>query len=316
MCSERPDAAEVADSYVLATEPALAAVTGIQYTAVFLTPNLEAVRQEPALYPLMRAMYVLSLLERSHLTCVATLGRNHRWLKGMRASIDANNVLTFAASLRGFLEAAADSHDILQYLPVALIECRDYLYASLHRPDRVSAELGLKELEDRLIHFAFAKRQPKDGDAPSTHKPKATTDYIRELQRFGVDGAASLYAELCELTHPAAPSVDCFLDAFEHAYTVNFGKDKESIDDILRRHNDTLIRLLMYSFNPALACMAFLARLAPGWPAPSDSSLRGIPLAAKNLPLFNELPSRIGKPMQVEVLQRALAGLAQHAPGA
>lgn len=316
MRSEPVTALERADEYLQGVAPLLAAATGIQHTAVFLRPNPEAVRVEPAIWPLMRAVCALDVLERSHLVCVVTLARNHRWLSGVRCSVDGNNLLAFAACLRGFLEAAADSHDVLQYLPKALIEHRDYFYAALHRPERVEGELNYGPLEDRLIHFAFARRQEKGSDAPSTHAPKHTTEYIRQIQSFGVKGAVALYAELCELTHPAAPSVDCFLDASTHNYVLNFGKDQDCIQDLLRRHNETLICLLMYSFNPALTGLAFLARLAPGWPAPSDRSLQEVALATKNLPLFDALPGRFGEATPLAWFQQTLSKLAQEAPDA
>ncbi|NLA66775.1 MAG: hypothetical protein GX856_00740 [Gammaproteobacteria bacterium] len=311
MRSEPLAALERADEYVQAIAPLLDAATGIQHIAVFLNPDPKVVHAEPSIWPALRAAYVLSLLERSHLACVVTLARNHRWLSGVLSSVDTNNLLAFAACLRGFLEAAADSHDVLQYLPRALIEGRDYFYAALHRPERVQAELSCGPLEDRLIHFAFARRQEKGADAPSTHAPKTTTEYIRQIQSFGVDGAVALYAELCELTHPAAPSVDCFLDATTCNYVLNFHKDQDCIKELLRRHNGALIRLLMYSFNPALAGLAFLARLAPGWPAPSDRSLRDIPLATRSMPLFDALPIRFGEATPVASFQQALSQLAQ-----
>lgn len=307
-------ALDIARGYVEATVPLLDGFSGIQYTAMFLNPNPDAVGLSPSIWPLMRASYVLGLLERSHLACVVTLARNHRWLRGAINSSDSKNLLAFAACLRGFLEAAADSHDVLQYVPMALIEGRDYLYKALHQPTLVQEEISFAALEDRLIHFAFAQKQSKGVVEPATPKPKATGEYIREIQHFGVQGAVELYAELCDLTHPAAPSVDCFLDATTCSYTLNFLRDQERIDSLLERHDEPLIKLLMYSFNMALTGLAFLARLAPGWPAPSNESLREVALATRNIPIFDELPSRFGRPVLASSLQQALAGLAGDAP--
>ncbi|HEL4204069.1 TPA: hypothetical protein UM358_000502 [Stenotrophomonas maltophilia] len=306
-------ALDAARDYVEATGPLLGDLCGIPYSAIFLNPNPEAVRLNPSIWPLMRASYVLGLLERSHLACVVTLARNHRWLTGVIGSSDSSNLLAFAACLRGFLEAAADSHDVLQFVPMALIESRDYLYKALHQPSLVQEEISFAALEDRLIHFAFAQKQSKGGVEPPAPMPKATTEYIRQIQHFGVQGGVELYAELCDLTHPAAPSVDCFLDATTCSYTLNFMRDQGHIKSLLERHNEPLTKLLMYSFNMALTGLAFLARLAPGWPAPSNESLREIPLANRNIPLFDELPSRFGRPTLVSSLQQTLADLARDA---
>lgn len=316
MCNEPVVALDLAREYVIATAPLLDDASGIQYTAVFLDPNPEISLVEPSVWPLLRACYVLSLLERSHLACVVTLARNHRWLNGVLSNSESSNLLAFSACLRGFLEAAADSHDVLQHLPPTLIEGRDFLYTALHQPTLVQQEFTFSELEDRLIHFAFAQRQTKGAAGPSHHEPKATTHYIRQMQNFGVEGAIELYAELCELTHPAAPSVDCFLDTKPCSYTLNFQRDHDCIVSLLGRHNGALLKLLMYSFNSALTGLAFLSRLAPGWPAPLDHNLRDIKLAARNLPLFDELAARFGMPTPVASFQQAFAHLAQDSSSA
>jgi hypothetical protein len=119
---------------------------------------------------------------------------------------------------------------------------------------------------------------------------------------------------LCELTHPAAPSVSCFLDATPCSYSLNFRRDQHCIKSLLERHAEALVKLLMYSFNPALTGLAFLARLVPDWPAPSDRSLQGIALARRNLPLFDELPVRFGSPTSVLSFQQSLADLVKRAP--
>ncbi|MEC4338612.1 hypothetical protein VPH13_07765 [Stenotrophomonas pavanii] len=313
MDNKESSALNVARGYLKATGPLLDGFGGIQYTAIFLEPNPDAVRLNPSIWPLMRASYVLGLLERSHLACVVTLARNHRWLSGAIDSSDSKNLLAFAACLRGFLEAAADSHDVLRYLPMALIEGRDYLYKALHQPTLVQEEISFAALEDRLLHFAFAQNQSTGAVEPAAPRPKATTAYIREIQNFGVTGAVELYAELCDLTHPAAPSVNCFLDTTTRSYTLNFLRDQDRIVSLLECHNEPLIKLLMYSFNMALTGLAFLARLAPGWPAPSNESLCEIALAARNIPLFDELPGRFGRPVLVTSLQQTLAGLARDA---
>ena len=307
MESESLGAVELAREYVRASAPLLAATTGVEHMAVFLDPDAEVARTEPAVWPAIRAAYVLGLLERSHLACVVTLARNHRWLSGMLGSLESSNLLSFSACLRGFLEAAADSHDVLQYLPLSLVEAREYFYAALHDPGQIERELSCGELENRLIHFAFARRQDKGANSPPNHSPKATTDYIRKIQSFGVEGAAALYSELCELTHPAAPSVDCFLVATSHNYTLNFGMDHQRIDDLLHRHNECLRKLILYSFNPALAGLAFIARLAPGWPAPKDGDLTGVPLVARNIGLFDALADQFGEATAVVEIQRAFS---------
>jgi len=300
--------------YMGAAQSLLDASAGTRYVAVFLEPNPAALQEQPELYPLIRAGYVLGLIERSHWASIGTIARNHRWLCATDASIKSSNLLAFSAALRGFLEAAADSHDVLQYLPNALFEGRDYFYRALHNPDGIKQEYGFQELEDRLIHFAFASKQPKNSTSPATHTPKSNAEYIRTIEKFGAQGATDLYSELCNLTHPAAPSLDCFLDSSRNLYTLNFEKDSNAIEDILGRNRNLIDQLVMNSFNSALICLAFLARLAPGWPAPHDDSLQNIPFAKRCLPQFDALRREVGPPTSIHSIQSMIEASANPGP--
>jgi len=214
-------------------------------------------------------------------------------------------LLAFAATLRGLLEACADSHDILKFLPMALLDGREHLYRSLHSPESTKEILLMEDLEERLIHFGFARKQKKGSTAPKEHNAKANADYIREIEKFGVPNAINLYAELCELTHPASPSVDCFTEQSDQSYTLDFFRDSAEIESIIERYRGTILNLVMYTLNPALICLHFISRLVPEWPSPAPECFDQVPFA-KNAAKFDNLADSIGPPRSIDALQQLL----------
>lgn len=58
-------------------------------------------------------VYWLEILARAHCCSTIAILRTRRWLSAMESSACENNLLSFAASFRGFLESAADSSTFL-----------------------------------------------------------------------------------------------------------------------------------------------------------------------------------------------------------
>lgn len=307
------DGLESTKLYLRPIQKILDASNGIKYVGIFFNPDPTVLESHPELFQTYRSAYALSLLERSHCACIATLARSQRWLIGTIDQRDRGNLLPFAACLRGLLEASADSHDILQYLPKALVDGREFFYRSLHAPESVKVNYSMGQLEDRLIHFGFARRNSRQSSVPPSHFAKPNADYIKQIESFGVPDATKLYAELCELTHPASPSVDCFINAGSHSYQLDFNKDEDAISAIIDKYSDTIIKLTMFTLNPALICLGFITRIVPQWPGPDYETVQNISFA-KNFSLFDELATSIGRAAPIDILQQDLLDLMTDAP--
>lgn len=257
---------------------------GLTYRAMLLEANPAAFKKEnmnaeeaPKNIRHIREIYTLGIVERCHLACITSLVRGERWLTNTTESIINQNVLAFSASLRGFLEAAADAHDVLQFLPATLQKLFPYLYAVLNECEQIDGVIiNIKDLEDRLIHYAYAQRQDRRTTPPPNHTNKSNQEYIQVFERFGVAGLGNLYSELCQLTHPAAPSISCFYDERDNYLHLNFSKDELIISGLLERYEDTIQNLISYSFNYALCGLSLINRLVPDWPAPSDAGLSSV----------------------------------------
>ena len=190
---------------------------------------------------------------------------------------EAENVLGYSASVRGFLEGAADAFDVMSALPNSIAKAAPYWFIALHDPATLgnhAAAFG--SLEDKLIHYAYAGNVPRGTVPLPQHTKKSNAEYIRTIEAFGVPGAKELYAECCELTHPASPSVMCFLDQAATEIIFNPDRDAMLIEEFHERHGEKILLLAQCSLNPAFVSLALLSRLNPDYPAPSDYVISGI----------------------------------------
>lgn len=273
-------------------EPLLARLVdeseGAMYRAFYLQPNPEVKLSDDQVRQFQR-IYLIGILERSHLACMTFLARSHRWLKACEYAIKTSNILGFAASLRGFLESAADGFDAIGYLPGTLRDSFEHCHSLLYGQDeRNTTAVFMKELEDRLIHYAFATRQPKIGPSMPNHTAKSQADYIREFQRFGVWEAENLYGDLCALTHPSSESVNCFLIEGEHLMRFTAQHGDTSIETILYKYEECIAGIFQYSLNSALMALAYLKRLNSDWVGPKDVEVNAIGSTESNLEHVDE----------------------------
>lgn len=145
-------------------------------------------------------VYWFEILERVHLGATTGLLRQQRWIEGAVAAGCAPNFLAFAACLRGFVESSADVWDGLNGVASTL----GVQFGEVQRAIRGDVrELCIcKELEDRLIHFQFARKVPKAEAHLPVHEAKHLKDYLTSLQRGQKGPLLECYEELCAVTHP------------------------------------------------------------------------------------------------------------------
>lgn len=275
---------KLAEIYVPQIKKIQKGCAGLEYTNMHLQPNLgsldDALEDKvllEAIFAEMRRVYTMGILERSHLVCIVSLSRSERWIEGVAQAKKQNNFILFCSALRGLLESCADSHDILAYLPQALVKHFKYIYLVLIKSSDISnIQLGFGPLEDKLIHFVYAQKNRKNSNALPHHDAKTNKTYIEQLEKFDVPDLAMLYSELCQYAHPASPTVQGFVDEGSGSLILNFSKDELIIDDILSRYEKVIEKLIMYPFNSALSSMAVLEKFNPTWVGPGDSSLYSI----------------------------------------
>lgn len=93
---------DIADRYCPHIERVIKDSCGIKYEAMFIEPNSDALNQSKLnpnealeLIQQLQSIYVLGILERSHLACITSLARTSRWLSSTNRSVSDGNALAF-----------------------------------------------------------------------------------------------------------------------------------------------------------------------------------------------------------------------------
>src|SRR5262249_12755039 len=117
-----------------------------------------------------------------------------------------------------------------------------------------------QELEDALIHFHYGRKAAKGELVPDTHKAASADTYLRAADGAGRTNMKDLYAELCQVVHPAAQSLMWMVGASGQSGTLTAGDDKKWIVNLCRRHSAALEVLHMQSINTSILIFKVLNR--------------------------------------------------------
>lgn len=203
------------------------------------------------------SIYWSEILGRAHLAAVASVIRSYQWCAGMNACYEAQLFLPYCASFRGLLESVADTHDSLSN--VALTLARNHVDIERALFGTLETILVSSELENALIHFAFARRVGKASTSSPTHIAKTAADYLRSVVSIAPFDVNALYGELCQLTHPAAPTVHYLLDHQNGETAVlSANREKMFIEKFASANEEVFPWLLMYSFNSSILLLKVL----------------------------------------------------------
>lgn len=206
-------------------------------------------------------IYCTEIMYRAHWAASTAILRTHRWVSSIGLSARFSNYLGFAASLRSLIESTGDIIDALMHVPLTIAEHRLAVTEMLQKRASVFHDFGA--LEDKLIHFTHARKLGKGITSPPVHIAKTNTDYIQQLQAAGQSFMIDCYAELCQLAHPAAPSVMAFVvyDG-ENLVRLNNHLDDDLIADFCRRHRDVMNRVVPLSVGSPI-CILKVLNLLP-----------------------------------------------------
>ncbi len=261
-------------TYSPAIDELIRKTDGTSYFVHFLEPDINSMAPSHQEHHLdeMFEVYLIGILERCHLACITSLARTNSWLKSSLSQLESNNLLGFSASLRGLLEATADAHDATLITVNHLYNCFPFIYLRVEKSNTSAKPILLEELEDRLIHYTYARKQPKGSTPLPYHTNKSNADYIRAIEQHGATGAMQLYSRLCELTHPASPSISCFLQQTDKYISLDFSQEKQIIHELLTEYKTTIERVATLTINSALTSLIILKKMNFRTPAPAESS--------------------------------------------
>ena len=195
------------------------------------------------------------MLYRSHIAVLSSLLRSCRLVDATAREYEASNLPGWASCARALIESVGDSIDVLQYIPLTVSE-NFHTIRSCIRGKEIHDCHTAKCLEDKLIHFAYARKLTGDerDKFPRSHRAEQTYTYRDELKKFQIGDIDTLYGELCELSHPAAASVQYMFSQSElncH-FSISDKNDMRHLDDILTRYRSSFDGLTVVAFNSIL----------------------------------------------------------------
>ena len=202
-------------------------------------------------------VYWKELLLRTHFAAVASMIRAKKWLRGAVVGVDENNLMIFSSSLRGYLESVVDTYYSLQSIPTGLALNYKKIKAALD--GELNCTFVSNELESKLLHFQYAsknKKQPKD-------KRALTNAAYIKLFDLGEIGIKQLYSELCEITHPASRSVNCFSKEIVVSETYSYcvideNRDVDDIEKLLKTYAEQIKQLMKMDISLNGICLKVL----------------------------------------------------------
>jgi len=117
-----------------------------------------------------------------------------------------------------------------------------------------------QELEDMLIHFHYGRKTAKGETVPDSHKAATADTYLRAADGSGRTHMKDLYAELCQVVHPAAQSVLWMTVGSDETGVLTGGEDKAWILDLCKRHVTAIDGVHMQSINTCVLILKVLNR--------------------------------------------------------
>ena len=191
--------------------------------------------------------------------------KQRRWSDGVLSSIEQRNYLSFAANLRGLLESASDLYYSLRKVPLMTEHFALITQAVTGTLGEGMMQAG--ELEEELIHYLYARRLRREeaDEYPDFHQARPmSTDYIAALEDATEGPIHSLYAELCQVVHPAMPSLLPFVapdPADPDTLVALLGApETQFISAMAHEHSSAIEETIGRSLGTCVVCLKILNR--------------------------------------------------------
>lgn len=204
-------------------------------------------------------IYWQEMFLRAHWAAMLNLLRHGRWQAGCVAAYQIpGNFFSFTANLRGLVEAALDAQYSLGAIPMSFAE----IHRNIQRVFRGERNRILisSEIEDRLIHFVYARKLDKQEQrtVPDSHETLDPKDYrnLIGLPEKYREGFRRLYDDLCGYFHPTAIGLGIFWQTLPSgAVQVANLDDRAAITRFVAKHSDTIQFALSLSLTTSALCL-------------------------------------------------------------
>lgn len=196
----------------------------------------------------MNTVYWDEILYRVHWAALANAIRHLRWFDACVVHATSQpNYLAFCAALRGLVESAADTKHSLEAVPLTIASSAGVILEALN--GRLNNSLCIStELENSLIHFHHARKVEKGEEVPPTHKAETAAKYLGAIDHADFP-VKELYSELCQVVHPAEPSLHWLSQVDENGWKVGEQDDIGSIHKLMDQHKEAVSWIQQNSGN-------------------------------------------------------------------
>jgi hypothetical protein len=205
---------------------------------------------------------ILDFLQGCHLAALLTLLRSRKWVAAASWSYKAQDLLSWANSTRALIESTADFFTDLINLSISVADNNQKFLEFMR--GRGDAIISLKELEGPLEHFFHARKLSKTerSEFPEVHQARQTWQYVRDLERHGLEGIYDLYSQLSEISHPSKQSLWDLTtsDDEEGEWSLNNQGEGSKIEAIISDNQEIFNVIIGHAFIPGLLMLRVLVK--------------------------------------------------------
>lgn len=198
------------------------------------------------------SIYVLEIIYRLHAASLITLRRNISWIDSIELSRENSTFFSYCASLRGFIESAADSFYSLRYVPQNLAANFKVMKNCIRGKEPKNIHL-FEELEDWGIHFLEAGKYEDENLSKKHFKAKPNWEYLKAIDsEKTLKAIYPLYQKLCQITHPSRETTYLYFKDRDGTWTVQSIDEYDEITSLEESYDIEYEEIFQKSFNSAL----------------------------------------------------------------
>lgn len=208
----------------------------------------------------LQYVYWFENIQKFHICGLTTLLRLKKWYEATESAYKSQNYYSFCASLRGGIEACADSFYSLNGCVTTIAENFSQIKLALDKkPTQENRIVASQEIEDMLIHYIYGRTLTKSekGKFENSHNAEQVRTYLNSLKNEKI---IKLYSELCQVTHPSAYSLKpFFLDISDNEQLIHsIDLDKKLIDNIFKNYIEQILYTITIALGPAFCSLKII----------------------------------------------------------
>jgi hypothetical protein len=207
--------------------------------------------------PELQLVYWSEMVQRLHACACTSILRMKKWCEAANLSYLVHNYFGLCASLRGLIEACADT--FFCHGNVLFVFATNFQTITTALRAEASKIYLAEGVEQALMHYVFGRKlsTQEKSTSEALHNARHVQEY---LESIGNPAVTELYSDLCQVSHPSMMSLVPFLtQTVEHGlvfHTHNI--DDELNKKLLRQHRAGLEKALTFGMTSSLCALGLI----------------------------------------------------------